>query len=524
MGSLTRPSCARVKVEVDLLKELPKRIHISCIDEETGEVKAKWQKIQYDYLPKYCTQCKLQGHDLQDCWVVHPEYRPKKEEPKLEGGGAPGKPKLKQVNESMKDQPTSKSIATTSETTKSQPAKPVETKGKGANNYGRYNGNNTKMKWNAVTNKKKKQNNMEEGQRGKLAKDNDEENGQQRKENGQQKNNVNSFQALTNEEEENSVEIVAEQRMKKAETSETSKPWVESSFGTSKDGEKMIQTVVESNPKGKTGNKEIQEECSMSNEPVSNKDKQLMQSKTDTDKQAEIPNQDESKRKEINNTQKYAEKENHNEEGPSKTVEEEVNKSGVTEKEQEKVKVMQDVDLNKVPDKPPDESLNRTTEDEGEGTYKESFEDSQSSSVGNEGTTMDQQDAIIPPETQSVEIIEENMTEHTTNNKDDTLNKEEDMQRKNSQLVAKKFEKRGQQQAEDGEEKEIDIGDDDEMDEQNIAKSIQKAMVKGGISPRHFTKNKNENIKKTVRDKSVPPSIARGVQTRKTTSKSKVSQ
>ncbi|XP_060182105.1 uncharacterized protein LOC132611742 [Lycium barbarum] len=365
------------------------------------------------------------------------------------------------------------------------------------------------MEWNAVTNKKKKQNNMEEGQRGKLAKDNDEENRQQKKENGQQKNNVNSFQALTNEEEENSVEIVAKQRKKKAETSETSKPWVESSFGTSKDREKMIQTVVECSPKGKTGNKEIQEECNMSNEPVSNKDKQLMQSKTDTDKQAEIPNQDESKRKEINNTQKYAEKENHNEEGPSKTVEEEVNKSGATEKEQEKVKVMQDVDLNKVPDKPPDKSLNRTTEDEGEGTYKESFEDSQSSSVGNEGTTMDQQDAIIPPETQSVEIIEENMTEHTTNNKDDTLNKEEDI---------------GQQQAEDGEEKEIDIGDDDEMDEQNKAQSIQKAMVKGGISPRHFTKNKKENIKKTVRDKSVPPSIAGGVQTRKTASKSKVSQ
>ncbi|XP_060202705.1 uncharacterized protein LOC132631119 [Lycium barbarum] len=287
MKNQTRPSCARVKVEVDLLKELPKRIHISCFDEETGEVKAKWQKIQNDYLPKYCTQCKLQGSDLQDCWVVHPKYRPKKEEPK---------PK-------------------------------VEPKGKGANKYGRYNGNNTKMEWNVVTNKKKKQNNMEEGQR-----------------------------ALTNEEEENFVEIVAEQRKKKAETSIKSKPWVESSFGTSKDGEKMIQTIVGSNPKGKTGNKEIQEECSMSNEPVSNMDKELVQSKTNTDKKAEILNPDESKGKEITNTQKYVEKENHHEERPSKTVEEEVNKLGATEKEHEKVKVMQDVDLNKVPDKPPDEN------------------------------------------------------------------------------------------------------------------------------------------------------------------------
>lgn len=61
----TRPRCARVKVEVDLLKELPKRIHINCIEEESGEVKWKWQETQYDYLPKYCTHCKLQGHDMQ---------------------------------------------------------------------------------------------------------------------------------------------------------------------------------------------------------------------------------------------------------------------------------------------------------------------------------------------------------------------------------------------------------------------------------------------------------------------------
>ncbi|KAH0717566.1 hypothetical protein KY290_014156 [Solanum tuberosum] len=76
----TRPSCARVKVEVDLLKELPKRIQINCIEEEMGTVKSKWQKIHYDYLPRYCTHCKLQGHDLQGCWILHPEHRPKREE------------------------------------------------------------------------------------------------------------------------------------------------------------------------------------------------------------------------------------------------------------------------------------------------------------------------------------------------------------------------------------------------------------------------------------------------------------
>ncbi|KAG5576250.1 hypothetical protein H5410_056384 [Solanum commersonii] len=79
-NSQTGPSCARVKVEVDLLKELPKRIQINCIEEKTGTVRSKWKKIQYDYLPKYFTHCNIQGHDLQGCWILHPEHRPKREE------------------------------------------------------------------------------------------------------------------------------------------------------------------------------------------------------------------------------------------------------------------------------------------------------------------------------------------------------------------------------------------------------------------------------------------------------------
>ncbi|KAH0665692.1 hypothetical protein KY285_026898 [Solanum tuberosum] len=46
----TRPSCARVKVEVDLLKDFPKRINIGI--RSKGEVQEKWIKIKYDYMPK----------------------------------------------------------------------------------------------------------------------------------------------------------------------------------------------------------------------------------------------------------------------------------------------------------------------------------------------------------------------------------------------------------------------------------------------------------------------------------------
>ncbi|KAK4706405.1 hypothetical protein R3W88_034035 [Solanum pinnatisectum] len=55
----TRPSCARVKLEVDLLREFPKRINIGVRNKNTGEIKEKWIKINYYYMPKYCKNCKL---------------------------------------------------------------------------------------------------------------------------------------------------------------------------------------------------------------------------------------------------------------------------------------------------------------------------------------------------------------------------------------------------------------------------------------------------------------------------------
>lgn len=69
----TRPRCARVKVLVDLLAELPKTIRMDIDNESTGEVRIEWVKIQYDYLPKYCKECRLQGHDEVECWRLHPE-------------------------------------------------------------------------------------------------------------------------------------------------------------------------------------------------------------------------------------------------------------------------------------------------------------------------------------------------------------------------------------------------------------------------------------------------------------------
>uniref|UniRef100_M1CST3 Uncharacterized protein n=1 Tax=Solanum tuberosum TaxID=4113 RepID=M1CST3_SOLTU len=71
----TRPSCARVKVQVDLLADLPKVIELEVRNEDTDTSRVEKVKIQYDLLPKYCQTCKLQGHAEMECRVLHPELK-----------------------------------------------------------------------------------------------------------------------------------------------------------------------------------------------------------------------------------------------------------------------------------------------------------------------------------------------------------------------------------------------------------------------------------------------------------------
>ncbi|XP_059295427.1 uncharacterized protein LOC132048755 [Lycium ferocissimum] len=54
----TRSSCARVKVEVDLLKKFPKRVNIG-MKKKSGEIVDKWLQINYDYVPKYCQKSRI---------------------------------------------------------------------------------------------------------------------------------------------------------------------------------------------------------------------------------------------------------------------------------------------------------------------------------------------------------------------------------------------------------------------------------------------------------------------------------
>ncbi|XP_068659390.1 uncharacterized protein [Aristolochia californica] len=58
---MTRTNVARVCVEVDLLKELPKRLWIGFGKRGFG------QEITYENMPSYCTHCLLQGHSAKTC-------------------------------------------------------------------------------------------------------------------------------------------------------------------------------------------------------------------------------------------------------------------------------------------------------------------------------------------------------------------------------------------------------------------------------------------------------------------------
>nr|XP_027062778.1 uncharacterized protein LOC113689154 [Coffea arabica] len=70
--SLSRPSVARVCVEVDLVKPLPSRVWVGL---GSGEDDGFWQALVPEKLPHYCRFCFRQGHEESACRAKHPEHR-----------------------------------------------------------------------------------------------------------------------------------------------------------------------------------------------------------------------------------------------------------------------------------------------------------------------------------------------------------------------------------------------------------------------------------------------------------------
>ncbi|OIT33860.1 hypothetical protein A4A49_06038 [Nicotiana attenuata] len=62
----TRPSMAKVRVEIDLLKDQPNSIYVGQIYDNASQ-KGFVQKIEFEGVPKYCKFCRKLGHNMINC-------------------------------------------------------------------------------------------------------------------------------------------------------------------------------------------------------------------------------------------------------------------------------------------------------------------------------------------------------------------------------------------------------------------------------------------------------------------------
>uniref|UniRef100_A0A7N0TI98 Uncharacterized protein n=1 Tax=Kalanchoe fedtschenkoi TaxID=63787 RepID=A0A7N0TI98_KALFE len=72
----TRCSFARCWVEIDLAKPLPTEIWI-----DIGDGHGWWQDIVYEGNLKFCSKCKLHGHELAECRKMRPKIQTEQETP-----------------------------------------------------------------------------------------------------------------------------------------------------------------------------------------------------------------------------------------------------------------------------------------------------------------------------------------------------------------------------------------------------------------------------------------------------------
>ncbi|PKU82306.1 hypothetical protein MA16_Dca019577 [Dendrobium catenatum] len=68
-ASRTRPSVARVLVEVDISKKHPKEVWVG------SKAFGYLQKAEFEKIPDFCTHCKVHGHANVDCFKLHPEFK-----------------------------------------------------------------------------------------------------------------------------------------------------------------------------------------------------------------------------------------------------------------------------------------------------------------------------------------------------------------------------------------------------------------------------------------------------------------
>ncbi|OIT22576.1 hypothetical protein A4A49_30549 [Nicotiana attenuata] len=65
----TRPSMAKVRVEIDSTRSIPSSVWVGSED-ENSPLKGYTQKIEYENIPKYCEHCRKIGHKMMNFRVL----------------------------------------------------------------------------------------------------------------------------------------------------------------------------------------------------------------------------------------------------------------------------------------------------------------------------------------------------------------------------------------------------------------------------------------------------------------------
>ncbi|OIT39947.1 hypothetical protein A4A49_12070 [Nicotiana attenuata] len=94
----TRPSMAKVIVEIDLLKPLHTSVYVGSEDENIP-LNGYVQKIELENVPKYCKHCRKLGHSLVNCCAIEKLKQEENKEKKNEiGESSKGKQNEEDIN------------------------------------------------------------------------------------------------------------------------------------------------------------------------------------------------------------------------------------------------------------------------------------------------------------------------------------------------------------------------------------------------------------------------------------------
>ncbi|KAG5599737.1 hypothetical protein H5410_031107 [Solanum commersonii] len=84
--SKTRPTTTKIKVEVNLTKNMVTKIQIK-VKGEDGKYESLTQRVDYESVPDYCFHCKVKGHKDDSCRMLHSELRKIKNNEKTQRPG-----------------------------------------------------------------------------------------------------------------------------------------------------------------------------------------------------------------------------------------------------------------------------------------------------------------------------------------------------------------------------------------------------------------------------------------------------